>query len=63
MIEYILISYVVMLVRFIYIVGVKGSPQLPSNINTQLGISIGFIFVVGLAPLTFIFFVVKSVFK
>jgi len=63
MIEYILISYVVMLARFIYIVGAKGCPQLPSSMNTQLGISIGFIFVVGLAPLTFIFFTIKSVFK
>lgn len=63
MIEYILISYVVMLARFIYIVIIKGFSTPPSNVNHNLGVCIGFVFVVGPAPLTFIFFMVKSIFK
>lgn len=63
MIEYILISYVVMLAGFIYIVSIKGFSTLPSNINYKLAVCIGFVFVVGLAPLTFILFTLKSIFK
>ena len=63
MIEYILISYVVMLTRFIYIVSIKGISTPPLNANHNLGVCIGFAIVVGLAPLTFIFFTVKGVFK
>jgi len=63
MIEYILISYVVMLIRFIYVVTIKGYQPPSSNVNVSIGMFIGFVLIVGFAPISFIVFTAKSIFK
>ena len=63
MIEYILISYVVMLARFIYVMTAKTYKPPVKNINVKVGVFIAFVLVVGLAPVSFVIFITKSIFK
>ena len=60
MVEYVFISYVAMLIKFIYTVNNGGHLQ-PSSINIKLGVFISFFIVVGFAPITFIIFMIKRI--